>query len=106
MKSSHGQSTQVSVSSFVCSLARREVADWEAEIGRLYIQGAQELDEVKRKAIYDQTQRLTQEYLPYIHLVTQLSLAAVRDRVQRVKYSALGSLGGTLWNKYELKVTE
>lgn len=87
-------------------LIGREVADWEAEIGRLYIKGAQEFDEVKRKAIYDQTQRLTQEYLPYIHLVTQLSLAAVRDRVQGVKYSALGSQGGTLWNKYELKVTE
>lgn len=87
-------------------LIGREVTDWEVEIGRLYIQGAQELDEVKRKAIYDQTQRLTQEYLPYIHLVTQLSLAAVRDRVQGVKYSALGSQGGTLWNKYELKVTE
>lgn len=87
-------------------LTGREVADWEAEIGRLYIQGAQELDEVKRKAIYDETQRLTQEYLPCIHLVTQLSLAAVRDRIQGVKYSALGSQGGTLWNKYELKVTE
>lgn len=87
-------------------LSGREVADWEAEIGRLYIKGAQEFDQVKRKAIYDQTQRLTQEYLPYIHLVTQLSLAAVRDRVQGVKYSALGSQGGTLWNKYELKVTE
>lgn len=83
-----------------------EVADWEAEIGRLYIKGAQELDEAKRKAIYAETQRLTQEYLPSIHLVCPLSLAAVRDRVEGVKYSALGSLGGTLWNKYELKVRE
>lgn len=83
-----------------------EVADWEAEIGRLYIQGARELDEVKRKEIYAQTQRLTQEYLPFIYLVNPLSLVAVRDRVQGVKFSALGSLSGTLWNKYELKVTE
>ncbi len=87
-------------------LIGREVTDWEAEIGNLYVQGARELDEQERKAIYDQTQRLTQEHLPYIHLVTQLSLAAVRDRLQGVKYSALGSQGGTLWNKYELKVTE
>lgn len=83
-----------------------EVADWEAEIGKLYIKGAQELDEAKRKEIYAQTQRLSQEYLPYIYLVNPLSLAAVRDRILGVKYSALGSLGGTLWNKYELKVTE
>ena len=82
------------------------MADWEAEIGRLYILGAQEFDQAKRKEIYAETQRLTQEYLPCIHLVAPLSLAAVRDRVQGVKYSALGSLGATLWNKYELKVTE
>ncbi len=78
----------------------REVADWEAEIGQLYIKGAQELDEAKRKAIYAESQRLTQEYLPFIHLVNPLSLAAVRDRIQDVKFSALG---GLLWNVYEIK---
>jgi peptide/nickel transport system substrate-binding protein len=87
-------------------LIGREVADWEAEIGRLYVQGAQEFDQAKRKAIYAQTQRLTQEYLPFIYLVNPLSLAAVRDHIQGVKYSALGSQWATLWNKYELKVTK
>ncbi len=81
----------------------REVTDWEREIGQLYIKGAQELDEAKRKAIYGETQRLAQEYLPFIYLVNPLSMAAVRDRVQGVQYSALG---GSLWNIYELKVTE
>ncbi len=85
-------------------LTGREIADWEAEIGRLYIEGSQELDEAKRKAIYAQTQRLTQEYLPFIHLVSPLSLVAVRDRIQGMEYSALGSQGGTLWDKYKLKV--
>ncbi len=83
-----------------------EVADWEAEIGRLYIEAARELDDAKRKEIYAETQRLSQENLPYVYLVTALSLAAVRDRIQNVKFSALGSQGGTLWNKYELKVTQ
>ena len=81
----------------------REVADWEEEIGRLYIRGAQEVDEAKRKEIYAETQRLAQEYLPFIHLVNPLSLTAVRDRIQGVKYSALG---GTLWNVYELKAMD
>ncbi len=81
----------------------REVADWEAEIGRLYIKGATEIDEAKRKAIYGDTQRITQEYLPLIYLFTPLSLTAVRDHIQGVKYSALG---GALWNMYELKVAE
>lgn len=81
-----------------------KVEDWEAEIGRLYKQGAQELDEEKRKEIYFQTQRLTQEYLPFIYLINPLSLSAVRNRIQNIKYSAVGSQAGTMWNKYELKV--
>ncbi len=80
-----------------------EVADWEKKIGDLYIQAAAELDEGKRKQIYAETQRITQEYLPYIYLVNPLSMSAVRDRIQGIKYSALG---GAFWNIYELKVTE
>ena len=81
----------------------REVAQWEQEIGRLYIQGAQEFDEAKRKEIYAETQRVTQEYLPYIYLINPLSMAAVRNRVKGVEYSALE---GAFWNIYELKVTQ
>lgn len=81
----------------------REISDWEREIGHLYILGARELDEAKRKAIYAQTQRITQDYLPFIYLVSPLSMSAVRDRVQGVKFSALG---GTLWNIHELKVVD
>ena len=78
-----------------------EVADWEAEIGRLYIEGAKELDETKRKAIYAETQRITQEYLPFIYLVNPLSMAAVRNNIKGVKFSGVG---GLLWNIYELKI--
>lgn len=87
-------------------LTGRKVADWEAEIGRLYIEGAAEFDEAKRKEIYVKTQRLTQEYLPFIYLVNPLDIVAVRDRIQAVKFSALGSQSATLWNKYELKVAK
>ncbi|MDY6782587.1 MAG: ABC transporter substrate-binding protein [Cyanobacteriota bacterium] len=78
-----------------------EVADWETEIYQLYIQAAGEFDLEKRKAIYAETQRLASEYLPFIYLVNPLSLAAVRDRIQPIKYSALG---GAFWNIEELKV--
>ena len=84
-------------------LVGREIAPWEAKLGELYIEGAQELDESKRKAIYAQAQRLVQEYVPVIHLVNPLSLAAVRDRIEGVQYSALG---GAFWNLYELKISE
>ncbi|MDJ1183225.1 ABC transporter substrate-binding protein [Roseofilum casamattae] len=80
-----------------------KAASWEEKIADLYIEGAQELDEVKRKAIYDRTQQLIKENLPYIYLVNQLSLTAVRDRISPIQYSALG---GALWNIDELQVTD
>jgi len=79
----------------------RKVAAWEQEISDLYIAAAQELEQQKRKELYAETQRLTQEYLPMIYLVNPLSLAAVRDRIQGVQYSALG---GVTWNIQELTV--
>ncbi|KGF71802.1 peptide ABC transporter substrate-binding protein [Neosynechococcus sphagnicola sy1] len=82
-------------------LVGRVVTDWEQEIGQLYIQGAQELDETKRKAIYAKTQKITQEYLPFIYLINPLTLAAVRNHVQGVQVSGLG---GTLWNIQQLKI--
>jgi peptide/nickel transport system substrate-binding protein len=85
------------------AITGREVSDWEQKIGELYIQAAGELDEAKRKAIYAQTQQITQEYLPMIYLVNPLAMSAVRDRIQGIEYSALG---GALWNIHELKLTE
>jgi peptide/nickel transport system substrate-binding protein len=80
-----------------------KVAPWEQKINDLYIQGAQELDEKKRKAIYGQAQQLAQENLPFIYMITPLSFSAVRDRIQNIKYSPLG---GALWNIHELKIAE
>ncbi|MDJ1171253.1 ABC transporter substrate-binding protein [Roseofilum sp. BLCC_M154] len=76
---------------------------WEQKIADLYIKGAQELDEKKRKQIYGEVQQLIQENLPYIYLVNQLSMTAVRDRIQPIQYSALG---GALWNLDQLKIVD
>ncbi|MEA5531452.1 ABC transporter substrate-binding protein [Dolichospermum sp. UHCC 0684] len=80
-----------------------EVADWENKINELYIQGAQEFDEVKLKEIYGESQQLTQEYLPFIYLVNSYSLSAVRNRFEGIKFSALG---GAFWNIHEIKITK
>ncbi|MEH2280323.1 MAG: ABC transporter substrate-binding protein [Nostoc sp.] len=80
-----------------------EVAPWEAEIGNLYIQAARELDEAKVKAIYAETQRITQENLPFIFLVNPYSLSAVRNRFEGIKFSALG---GAFWNIEQIKITD
>lgn len=81
----------------------REIAGWERKVGDLYMQAASELNEAKRKAIYAETQRITQEYLPFIYLVNPLSMVAVRNRIQGIEHSALT---GTFWNPYDLKLIQ
>lgn len=81
----------------------RIIADWEAKIGNLYIEGARELGIEKRKKIYSETQQLAQEYLPLIYLVNPYSLSAVRNRIEGVEYSALG---GAFWNMERLKIVK
>jgi len=76
-----------------------QAADWEKRIADLYIEAAQITDEDQRFELYKETQQLTQEYLPFIYLINNLSLSAVRDRVQGLKYTAIG---GALWNIHEL----
>ncbi len=77
----------------------RVVNDWEQEIGQLYIQGARELDEAKRKEIYAKTQQISQEQLPLIYLINPLSLNAVRNKFTGIQYSALG---GAFWNIHDI----
>ncbi len=84
-------------------ISGRVVADWEAEIGRLYIQAAQEMDPTKRKELYFETQRLFQEHLPWIPLVTERIMAAVRDRVQPIQYPPSGE---AFWNLQDLRIAE
>lgn len=78
-----------------------EVSDWELEIDRLFEEGVKELDERKRQEIYGQFQQIVQEQVPFLYLVNPLSLQAVRDRINPIKFSALN---GAFWNLYELQV--
>lgn len=82
-------------------LVDRKVADWEQKIDDLYVQAAQELDETKRRNIYIETQKITQENLPCIYLVNALSFSAIRNRVKGIDYSPIN---GPFWNIYELKI--
>ena len=84
-------------------LEARTVSDWEKEIGRLFIEGAKELDEEKRKAIYAEAQELVSEKLPFIYLVNPYFMEAVRNNIEGVEFSALG---GAFWNLDELKITK
>lgn len=84
-------------------LEGRQVADWEQQIGDLFIEAARELDLTKRKEIYKEVQAIVSEQVPFIYLVNPLSLGALRNDIQTIEYSALG---GGLWNLEELEVTE
>jgi peptide/nickel transport system substrate-binding protein len=77
---------------------------FEQEIDRLFIAGAKEFDMAKRKQIYAEFQRITQEHLPIILLPNDSALMAVRDRVQGLKYTGLPSWG--LWNIDELEMEQ
>lgn len=77
------------------------LSSWEKEIDRLFTEGVQELDETKRKQIYGKFQQIVAEEVPFFYLVNSLSLSAVRDRIENVKFTALG---GAFWNLYELKL--
>jgi peptide/nickel transport system substrate-binding protein len=83
------------------ALEGRVVSDWEQQIDDLYIKGAQEFDETKRRQIYIETQKITQEQLPCIYLINPLSLSAIRNRIDGIDYSPLS---GAFWNLYELKI--
>jgi peptide/nickel transport system substrate-binding protein len=78
-----------------------ELAPWEKEIHELMVAAAKTVVESERKALYGKMQQLVQSELPLIHFVTPLSLAAVRNRLQGVQYSAVG---GALWNLDDLKL--
>ncbi|MGA0200981.1 MAG: ABC transporter substrate-binding protein, partial [Prochlorotrichaceae cyanobacterium] len=77
------------------------VSDWEKQIGQLYIEGARELDEAKRKAIYGEAQKLAQEQVPFIQLINQMTMVAVRNKFQEIQFS---DLEGPFWNLDELQL--
>lgn len=76
---------------------------WELQIDRLFQQGVQEVDDAKRKPIYHEFQRIAQEQLPFIPLVIPLSLTAVNQRIEGIKF---GAIGGAFWNLEELAVVK
>lgn len=80
------------------------ISDWERQIDQLLKAGARPFDPAQRKPFYDQFQILVQEQLPVIHLVQEIALMAVRDRVTGLDYSGLPSWG--LWNIEELQVQQ
>jgi peptide/nickel transport system substrate-binding protein len=77
---------------------KKPATDWEAEIDKLWVQGAQELDPAKRKAIYDRWQIVVAEQQPFIFTVVSEQITAIRNRFGNLKPASLS----TLWNLEEI----
>ena len=72
---------------------------WEAQIDTLFREGAQQMDPVKRKAIYADFQKIVGEQQPYIYTVVPDAIVALYDHYGNVKPCPLG---GVTWNLEEL----
>ncbi|MDE2232148.1 MAG: ABC transporter substrate-binding protein [Candidatus Omnitrophica bacterium] len=63
---------------------------WEKRIDEIFDQGAQELNENKRKVLYDEWQRIVADELPVIYTVLDADMYAVRNKFGNLKPSANG----------------
>jgi peptide/nickel transport system substrate-binding protein len=77
----------------------KPATDWEAEIDKLWTQGAQELDPAKRKQIYDRWQVVAAEQLPFIFTVVPNQLNVIRNHYGNVKPPTTRAF---LWNIEEV----
>lgn len=72
---------------------------WEAQIDKLFREGAQEMDETKRKAIYAEFQKIVAEQQPFIYTVVPDAISAMKNKYGNVKPCPVG---GVTWNIEEL----
>ncbi len=66
-------------------LQKKPSTPWEAEIDKLFTEGAHELDPAKRKAIYDRWQVVAAEQLPLIYTIVVQGNSGLRNRFGNVK---------------------
>ncbi len=80
-------------------LQKTPATDWEKRTDEIFIRGVQELDENKRKVLYDEYQRIVAEELPVIYTVLSARLYAVRDKFGNLKPT---NYGGVFHNPEEI----
>lgn len=76
---------------------------WEARLDEIFAKAVEELDENKRKALYDEYQLIAASQLPLIYTVLAANIHAVRDRLGNIRPSAYA---GVFHNIEEIYVKE
>ena len=77
----------------------KPVRPWEAKIDTLFREGAQQMDPVKRKAVYADYQKIVGEQQPYIYTVVPDAIVALDNKYGNIKPSPVG---GVTWNIEEI----
>jgi peptide/nickel transport system substrate-binding protein len=77
--------------------------DWEKRLDDLFTSGVQELDENKRKVIYDEFQMIISEEIPVVYTVLGARLRAARNKFGNLRPS---NYGGLLHNLEEIYIKE
>lgn len=80
-----------------------KLSPWEKETDEIFNKGCQELDNKKRKKLYDRWQYIISENLPLIYTVNPASLFAVRNRLLNIHPAPYG---GVLHNLEEIRIKE
>ncbi len=68
---------------------RKPATEWEAEIDKLYTQGAHEMDPAKRKEIYGRWQAICGEQQPMVATVVVEAVSALRNKFGNIKPTSL-----------------
>ena len=84
---------------------KRPVTAWEKRMDEIYDQGAQELDENKRKVLYDEFQRIVAGQLPVIYTVLNMDMYAVRNKFGNLKPTVNGGAFHNIEEIYQFRAT-
>jgi peptide/nickel transport system substrate-binding protein len=76
---------------------------WETRIDQIFDRGVQELDQDKRKALYDEWQLIVSEQLPVIYTILPDSIYAVRNKFGNLYPTVLGGPFHNIERIYVLK---
>ena len=77
--------------------------EWETRVNEIFSAGAQELDEDKRKVLYDEFQVIVSKELPLVYTVLGSDLYAIRNKFGNLKPSSVSGAWHNLESIYILK---
>ncbi len=71
---------------------KKPATPWEARLDQIFDQGSQELDENKRKQLYNEYQDIMAEEVPFIFTVNQPAIYAVRNKFGNIHPTNIGGV--------------